>query len=79
MRKSILAGVGLLALSVLPAATAAAQPGPARTEVRELAEFFRGRIVYVAADSVIVETVRPGYRSARGLVLCKAAVAVNRR
>jgi len=30
-------------------------------------------------DGVIVETVRPGYRSARGLVLCKAAVAVNRR
>jgi acetolactate synthase-1/3 small subunit len=29
--------------------------GSARTEVRELAEIFRGRIVDVAADSVIVE------------------------
>ena len=33
----------------------AAVPGPARTEVKELAEVFRGRIVDVAADSVIVE------------------------
>jgi hypothetical protein len=34
MRKSILAGVGLLALSVLPAATAAAQTGTAWLHVR---------------------------------------------
>ncbi|MEI6635036.1 MAG: acetolactate synthase small subunit [Planctomycetota bacterium] len=33
----------------------AAQPGSTRTEVKELAEIFRGRIVDVAADSVIVE------------------------
>jgi hypothetical protein len=26
---------------------------------------------------VIVEAVRPGFRSGRGLVLCKAAVAVS--
>jgi hypothetical protein len=32
-----------------------------------------------APDGVILETVQPGYRSARGLVLCKASVAVNRR
>ncbi len=32
-----------------------------------------------APDGVIVETVRPGFRTARGVVLCKAAVAVNRR
>ena len=30
-------------------------------------------------DGVILETVRPGYRSARRIVLCKAAVVVNRR
>jgi hypothetical protein len=30
-------------------------------------------------DGVILETVRPGYRSARRVVLCKAAVVVNRR
>ncbi len=30
-------------------------------------------------DGVILETMRPGYRTARGLVLCRAAVAVNRR
>ena len=34
MRKSMLAGVGLLALSVLPAATAAAQTGAAWLHVR---------------------------------------------
>jgi acetolactate synthase-1/3 small subunit len=33
----------------------AAAPGAARTEVKELAEIFRGRIVDVAADGVIVE------------------------
>jgi acetolactate synthase-1/3 small subunit len=33
----------------------AAAPGPTRTEVKELAEIFRGRIVDVANDSVIVE------------------------
>jgi acetolactate synthase-1/3 small subunit len=33
----------------------AAQPGATRTEVKELAEIFRGRIVDVASDSVIVE------------------------
>jgi len=31
-----------------------------------------------APDGVILETVQPGYRSARGLVLCKASVTVNR-
>ena len=29
-------------------------------------------------DGVILATVRPGFRTGRGLVLCKAAVAVNR-
>jgi acetolactate synthase-1/3 small subunit len=33
----------------------AAPVGPAQTQVKELAEIFRGRIVDVAADSVIVE------------------------
>ena len=33
----------------------AAPAGAARTEVKELAEIFRGRIVDVAGDSVIVE------------------------
>ncbi len=32
-----------------------AEAGPARSEVKELAEIFRGRIVDVAGDSVIVE------------------------
>ena len=32
-----------------------------------------------APDGVILATVRPGFRTARGLVVCKAAVAVNRR
>jgi len=32
-----------------------------------------------APDGVIIETIRPGYRTARGVVLAKAAVAVNRR
>ncbi len=32
-----------------------------------------------APDGVILETVRPGLRTARGVVVCKAAVAVNRR
>jgi len=31
-----------------------------------------------APDGVILATLRPGYRSGRGMVLCKAAVAVNR-
>ena len=30
-------------------------------------------------DGVVVETVCPGYRSARGVILAKAGVAVNRR
>lgn len=30
-------------------------------------------------DGVILETLRPGYRTARGMVVSKAAVAVNRR
>jgi molecular chaperone GrpE (heat shock protein) len=29
-------------------------------------------------DGVILATIRPGFRTGRGLVLCKAAVAVNR-
>ena len=33
----------------------AATAGPTRTEVKELAEVFRGRIIDVAADSVIIE------------------------
>ena len=33
----------------------AAPVGPAQTQVKELAEIFRGRIVDVAADSVVVE------------------------
>jgi len=33
----------------------AAEAGPARAEVKELAEIFRGRIVDVASDSVVVE------------------------
>lgn len=32
-----------------------------------------------APDGVILETVRPGYRTGRGVVVCKATVAVNRR
>jgi molecular chaperone GrpE (heat shock protein) len=32
-----------------------------------------------APDRVILETVRPGFRTARGVVVCKAAVAVSRR
>jgi molecular chaperone GrpE (heat shock protein) len=30
-------------------------------------------------EGVILETLRPGYRTGRGLVVCKAAVAVNRK
>jgi molecular chaperone GrpE (heat shock protein) len=30
-------------------------------------------------DGLILATVRPGYRTARGLIVCKAAVAVNQR
>ena len=30
-------------------------------------------------DGVIIETVRPGYRTSRGRVVCKAAVAVSQR
>ena len=36
------------------------------------------RRVDSAPDGVVLETLRPGYRTARGLVVCKAAVAVNR-
>jgi hypothetical protein len=32
-----------------------------------------------APDGVILATLRPGYRTGRGLVVCKAGVAVNRR
>ncbi|MFI5395102.1 MAG: nucleotide exchange factor GrpE [Candidatus Binatia bacterium] len=32
-----------------------------------------------APDGVILETLRPGYRTAKGMVVSKAAVAVNRR
>jgi molecular chaperone GrpE (heat shock protein) len=32
-----------------------------------------------APDGVILETARPGYRTARGVVVCKAAVVVNQR
>ncbi|MBP1685121.1 MAG: GrpE [Deltaproteobacteria bacterium] len=32
-----------------------------------------------APDGVVLETVRPGYRTARGLIVCKAAVVVNQR
>ena len=32
-----------------------------------------------APDGVILATVRPGFRTARGVVVCKAAVAVSRR
>jgi molecular chaperone GrpE (heat shock protein) len=31
-----------------------------------------------APGGVILETLRPGFRTARGVVVCKAAVAVNR-
>ncbi len=30
-------------------------------------------------DGVILATVRPGFRTVRGLIACKAAVAINRR
>jgi len=30
-------------------------------------------------DGVIVETIRPGYRTARGQILIKALVSINRR
>lgn len=30
-------------------------------------------------EGVILETLRPGYRTARGLVVCKAAVVVSQR
>ena len=30
-------------------------------------------------EGVVLETIRPGFRTARGRVLCKAAVAVNKR
>lgn len=32
-----------------------------------------------APDGVILATVRPGFRTVRGLIACKAAVAINRR
>ena len=32
-----------------------------------------------APDAVVLETIRPGYRTARGTVVSKAAVVVNRR
>jgi hypothetical protein len=40
---------------VHPSASPSPPVGPAQTQVKELAEIFRGRIVDVAADSVVVE------------------------
>jgi len=37
------------------------------------------RTVNDVPDGVILHTLRPGYRTARGAVVCKAAVAINRR
>ncbi|HXK11429.1 MAG TPA: hypothetical protein VMT70_17425 [Vicinamibacteria bacterium] len=56
MRKSILAGVGLLALSVLPAATAAAQTGTAWLHVR-VEEAKRAEKVSVNLPMTVVEAV----------------------
>ena len=56
MRKSILAGVGLLALSVLPAATAAAQTGTAWLHVR-VEEVKQASKVSVNLPMAVVEAV----------------------
>ena len=56
MRKSILAGVGLLALSVLPAATAAAQTGTAWLHVR-VEEAKQASKVSVNLPMAVVEAV----------------------
>ncbi|HUL78669.1 MAG TPA: hypothetical protein VL691_15505 [Vicinamibacteria bacterium] len=56
MRKSILAGVGLLALSVLPAATAAAQTGTAWLHVR-VEEAKKAEKVSVNLPMAVVEAV----------------------
>ena len=56
MRKSILAGVGLLALSVLPAATAAAQTGTAWLHVR-VEEAKEASKVSVNLPMTVVEAV----------------------
>ncbi|HUL76113.1 MAG TPA: hypothetical protein VL691_02530 [Vicinamibacteria bacterium] len=56
MRKSILAGVGLLALSVLPAATAAAQTGTAWLHVR-VEEARKAEKVSVNLPMTVVEAV----------------------
>jgi len=56
MRKSILAGVGLLALSVLPAATAAAQTGTAWLHVR-VEEAKQASKVAVNLPMAVVEAV----------------------
>jgi hypothetical protein len=56
MRKSILAGVGLLALSVLPAATAAAQTGTAWLHVR-VEEAKEASKVAVNLPMTVVEAV----------------------
>jgi len=56
MRKSILAGVGLLALSVLPAATAAAQTGTAWLHVR-VEEAKEASKVSVNLPMAVVEAV----------------------
>jgi molecular chaperone GrpE (heat shock protein) len=37
------------------------------------------RVQQDVPDGVIVESVRPGYRTSRGRVVCKAAVAVSQR
>jgi hypothetical protein len=37
------------------------------------------RSIAEAPDGVIVECLRPGFRTARGVVILKACVAVNRR
>ena len=44
--------------------------------IHEVAAERRGNDV---PDGVILHTLRPGYRTARGAVVCKAAVAINRR
>ena len=56
MRKSMLAGVGLLALSVLPAATAAAQTGTAWLHVR-VEEAKEASKVSVNLPMTVVEAV----------------------
>jgi phosphoribosylanthranilate isomerase len=56
MRKSVLAGAGVLALSVLPAATAAAQTGPAWLHVR-VEEAKEATKVAVNLPMTVVEAV----------------------